>query len=205
MPKRFGVIVRSTGRAYPQFRPARTSVADVTRYLVVPGRGVPFAGHWSSAWVRDHPEFRWAPEPPGPPYVATERVAALHAAITADGDPAILVAHSAGCLTVAVWAAQHAGPVRAAVLVTPPYLDPDWTPGPGETVDVFIDHVPREPLPFRSVLVASRNDPMSTFAQFEDYARDWGSELFDAGAVGHLDSKTGFGAWPDGERLVRGL
>ncbi|MFK3984249.1 hypothetical protein ACI2K4_28240 [Micromonospora sp. NPDC050397] len=29
--------------------------------------------------------------------------------------------------------------------------------------------------------------------------------MFDAGAVGHLDSKTGFGVWPDGQRLVRSL
>ncbi|WBB51940.1 alpha/beta fold hydrolase [Verrucosispora sp. WMMD573] len=177
----------------------------MTRYLVVPGRGIPLPGHWSRTWVREIPEFQWAPEPPGPPYVAAERVAALHAAVSADGEPVILVAHSAGCLTVAVWASQHTGPVDAALLVTPPYLDPDWTPGPDEIADVFIDHVPREPLPFRSILVASRNDPHATFEQFEAYARDWGSELFDAGVVGHLDSKTGFGGWPDGERLVRSL
>ncbi|MEK8105611.1 alpha/beta hydrolase [Micromonospora sp. M12] len=66
-------------------------------------------------------------------------------------------------------------------------------------------HVPREPLPFRSILVASRNDPAATFEQFEAYARDWGSELYDAGAVGHLDSRTGFGAWPNGQRLLRAL
>ncbi|MEW2476502.1 alpha/beta fold hydrolase [Micromonospora gifhornensis] len=177
----------------------------MTRHLVVPGRGVPSVDHWSRSWVRDRPGFQWAPEPPGPPYVAAERVAALHAAISADAEPVILVAHSAGCLTVAVWARQHIGPVRAALLVTPPYLDPDWKPGPGESVDVVIDHVPREPLPFHSILVASRTDPNATFAQFEAYARDWGSELFDAGAVGHLDSKTGFGPWPDGEDLLRSL
>ncbi|WP_181445034.1 RBBP9/YdeN family alpha/beta hydrolase [Micromonospora endophytica] len=177
----------------------------MTRYLVVPGRGVPLPDHWSRRWVSSDPKYRWAPEPPGPPFVVTERVAALHAAISADSEPVILVAHSAGCLTVAVWASQHVGPVRAALLVTPPYLDPDWTAEPDETVDVFIGHVPREPLPFRSILVASRNDPHATFAQFEAYARDWGSELFDAGAVGHLDSKTGFGPWPDGQRLVRSL
>ncbi|MGI5241280.1 RBBP9/YdeN family alpha/beta hydrolase [Dactylosporangium sp. CA-139066] len=177
----------------------------MTRYLLVPGRGIPFPGHWSRAWVRDHPEFRWAPEPPGPPYVAADRVAALHASISATDEPAILVAHSAGCLTVAVWAAQHTGPVRAALLVTPPYLDPAWAPAPGETVDVFIDQVPRGALPFRSIVVASRNDPMTTFEQFEAYARDWGPQLHDAGAVGHLDSRTGFGPWPDGERLARSL
>ncbi|MFG1914550.1 RBBP9/YdeN family alpha/beta hydrolase [Micromonospora sp. NPDC048898] len=177
----------------------------MTRYLVVPGRGVPSPDHWSRDWVRDCPTYRWAPEPPGPPYVAAERVAALHAAIGAASAPAILVAHSAGCLTVAVWASQHVGPVHAALLVTPPYVDPNRIPGPHETVDGFVDHVPREPLPFRSILVASRNDPSATFEQFEAYARDWGSELFDAGAVGHLDSKTGFGPWPDGQRLVRSL
>lgn len=46
---------------------------------------------------------------------------------------------------------------------------------------------------------------MVTFEQFRAYAQDWGSELFDAGSVGHLDSKTGFGAWHDGERLARSL
>ncbi|MEV6690692.1 alpha/beta hydrolase [Micromonospora sp. NPDC051196] len=182
-----------------------TAADQPDRCLVVPGRGVPFPDHWSRSWVRDNPPYQWAPEPTGPPYVAAERAAALHAAVSADSKPAILVAHSAGCLTVAVWASQHVGPVRAALLVTPPYLDPDWTPDPDEIVDVFIGHVPREPLPFRSILVASRNDPHATFEQFEAYARDWGSELFDAGAVGHLDSKTGFGAWPEGERLVRSL
>jgi predicted alpha/beta hydrolase family esterase len=29
--------------------------------------------------------------------------------------------------------------------------------------------------------------------------------LFDAGDVGHLDTGSGFGPWPDGERLVSEL
>ncbi|WP_433532761.1 RBBP9/YdeN family alpha/beta hydrolase [Micromonospora sp. CA-263727] len=177
----------------------------MTRYLMVPGRGVPKPDHWSHDWVREHRGYRWAPEPPGPPYLGAERVAALNAAISASDEPVILVAHSAGCLTVAVWASQHVGPVRAALLVTPPHLDPDWRPAPEEEVDFFIGDVPREPLPFRSILVASRTDPFATFAQFEGYARDWRSELHDAGAVGHLDSGTGYGPWPEGQRLVRSL
>lgn len=177
----------------------------MTRFLLVPGRGLPFPGHWSRGWVQDNPDFHWAPEPPGPPYVAEVRVAALQAAISADDEPAILVAHSAGCLTVAIWAGRHAGPVRGALLVTPPYLDPDWTPDPNESSDVFVDQVPRDTLPFRSILVASRNDPAATFEQAEAWARLWGSELYDAGPVGHLDSKAGFGPWPEGERLARSL
>ena len=42
----------------------------------------------------------------------------------ADDEPAVLIAHSAGCITTVAWASRHAGPVRAALLVTPPYLDP---------------------------------------------------------------------------------
>ncbi|WP_213012884.1 RBBP9/YdeN family alpha/beta hydrolase [Paractinoplanes toevensis] len=113
-----------------------------------------------------------APEAPGPPFLAVDRVAALRVAISADDEPAILVAHSAGCLVVAVWASEHTGPVRAALLVTPPYAEPGWTPAPPEIFDGFVGTVPRQPLPFRSILVASQNDPMATFEQFGAYAQD---------------------------------
>ncbi|MEV6302065.1 alpha/beta hydrolase [Actinoplanes sp. NPDC051861] len=169
-----------------------------TRVLLVPGRGKAYDEHWSRQWVREHPEvFRWAPEPPGPPYIPDERVAALDEALRAGGEPAVLVAHSAGCITVALWADQHghephAALVTAALQVTPPdvrgRLDTPWNP-----------------LPFRTVVVATRNDPHSSFEAAEINARDWGAELVDAGLAGHLDSKTGFGPWPQGERLVRAL
>jgi predicted alpha/beta hydrolase family esterase len=164
----------------------------MTRYLLVPGRGIPLPGHWMGR-LAEQPGYRWAPEPPGPPYVPAERVEALRAAVDTDETPAILVAHSAGCLTVALWAAQHSGPVNGALLVTPPVVPPEWIA------------VPRAPLPFPSILVASRTDPYSTMEQFRSYARDWGADLVDAGDVGHLDSATGFGPWPEGQRLVARL
>jgi predicted alpha/beta hydrolase family esterase len=65
--------------------------------------------------------------------------------------------------------------------------------------------VPLTTLPFRTILVASRTDPYTTFAQFQSYASDWGAELFDAGDAGHLGTANGYGPWPDGERLVEAL
>ena len=76
------------------------------------------------------------------------------------------------------------------MLVTPPYLGPEWS---------------ERPLPFRSIVVASHDDPYSTMAEFAAYAQGWGSELVDAGAVGHLDGKTGFGPWPAAAELITRL
>ena len=165
------------------------TLPGVTRFLLVPGRGKPFPNHWSRQWARAHRNYVWAPEPPGPPYVPQERVAALQAVVGESDEPVILIAHSAGCLTVRFWAQEHTGPVAGALLVTPPAV-PD---------------LPRTPLPFPSIMVVSRDDPHCSFADGERLARDWGGELFDAGQVGHLDSKSGFGPWPDGEKLVARL
>jgi predicted alpha/beta hydrolase family esterase len=163
----------------------------VTRFLAVPGRGVPKPAHWLREWAA-RPGWAWAPEPPGPPLVFADRIAALEAAVASSAEPVVLVAHSGGCIVTVKWAQEHAGPVRAALLVTPPDM--------GDMVSV-----PMAPLPFRSIVVASSNDPYATAEDFAAYAAAWGSELVQAGAVGHLDSKTGFGPWPEGERLLAGL
>ncbi|MGI5150297.1 RBBP9/YdeN family alpha/beta hydrolase [Plantactinospora sp. CA-294935] len=177
-----------------------------TRTLLVPGRGRPKPEHWLRRWADAHPEYRWAPYPPGPPFTLSDRVAALHEALREAPDPAVLVAHSAGCLTVAAWAARHTGPIRAALLVTPPYLDPAWEPDPNRPPDDSVyGPVPRTRLPFRSIMVASRTDPYTTFAQFAEYAEDWGAELFDAGDAGHVETASGYGRWPAGERLLAKL
>jgi predicted alpha/beta hydrolase family esterase len=170
----------------------------VTRHLLVPGRGIPRPEHWLRRWAGAQPEYRWAPEPPGPPLVLRDRVAALQAAVSESDEPAVLIAHSAGCVAAVVWASRHTGPVCGALLVTPPHVDGFEPDDPSDLPWT----VPRQRLPFPSVVVASRTDPYTTFARFERFAADWGARLVDAGEAGHLDTASGFGPWPDGERLV---
>jgi predicted alpha/beta hydrolase family esterase len=62
--------------------------------------------------------------------------------------------------------------------------------------------VPREPLPFPSIVAASRNDPLGAFDRVAGLARDWGSLLVDLGEVGHLNPASGFGEWPMAELLI---
>ena len=66
--------------------------------------------------------------------------------------------------------------------------------------------VPRGQLPFRSIVAASRNDPLGRYVRVADLACDWGSELVDLGEVGHLNPASGFGEWPQAQSLIeRGL
>jgi len=132
-------------------------------------------------------------------------VHALDRTLAAIRGDVILVAHSAGCHIVTHWALKHRRQIRAALLATPPdfaralpesYPQPDtlrangWTP------------VPRERLPFTSLVAASTNDPLCSPEAAYAMAHDWGSRLLDLGPVGHLNPASGHGPWPMAEQLV---
>lgn len=121
-----------------------------------------------------------------------------------DFDPhLILVAHSLGCIQVAAWAAhsKNTQRVKAALLVAPGDVErealrallPSWSP------------IVRQSLPFKSILVASRDDPHCSYEKAESLARDWGAELVDLGNAGHINADSGLGDWPQGQALLRRL
>jgi hypothetical protein len=65
--------------------------------------------------------------------------------------------------------------------------------------------IPRTPLPFRSVVVASSNDPYMALPRARELAYAWGAKFIDAGPLGHINVDAGFGPWPTGERILRDL
>lgn len=127
----------------------------------------------------------------------------LEEAVLGCGEPALLVAHSLGCIQVAAWAAhsRNAQRVRAALLVAPGDVEreeirpllPSWSP------------IERRALPFKSVLVASRDDPHCAYQKAESLAADWGAELIDLGKAGHINADSDLGDWPQGHELLRRL
>jgi predicted alpha/beta hydrolase family esterase len=119
--------------------------------------------------------------------------------------PILFIGHSLGALAIAEAAAELTGAdVRGAFLVAPP--DEDALPGlaGGNTLSI-----PRSRLPWPSVMVASRTDPLALFARSRALAEDWGSEFVDAGDSGRIDADSGHGPWPDGllrlARFLKGL
>ena len=60
-------------------------------------------------------------------------------------------------------------------------------------------------LPFRSLLLASHNDPYCSFEQAQALATAWGSEFMDLGTRGHINAASGLGDWPQGHALLLAL
>lgn len=136
------------------------------------------------------------------------RVAAIEAAAQAVDGPIVIVAHSGGCVMVAHWARKTRRAVQGALLAAPPEFDrpmPDGYPTLAQLHARGWLPVPRERLPFPSIVAASRNDPLASFDGVAELARAWGSRLVDLGAVGHLNPASGYGDWPLAENFIEQL
>ena len=132
------------------------------------------------------------------------RVAALEATLAGIEGDIYLVAHSAGVLTVAFWDQIATRPIRGALLVTPADVECPLPAGYPEQSALEANGwvpMPRLPLSFPALVVASRNDPLGAYDKVVDIARCWRARLHDAGDVGHLNPAAGFGPWPDGYLL----
>jgi hypothetical protein len=117
--------------------------------------------------------------------------------------PLILVAHSLGCMAVAWWAALYcnealAEKVVGALLVAPPDVD---RPDAIEAIRDFRP-LPSIRLPFRGIVVASRDDPYASFSRSRRMAASWGCDFVDAGPIGHINAQSGIGEWANGLQLL---
>lgn len=171
--------------------------------------------------LRDHVEDHWQThaaralsgsvtvEPLSTQRLSREaRVAALDEALNAIEGDVIIAAHSAGCLMVAHWAEAPTRKIRAALLATPADVEhplPAGYPILDDLTDNGWVPVARTTFPFPTWVVASRNDPLGTFARIEDFAESWGADVYDAGEVGHLNPPAGYGPWADAIPLLEQL
>jgi predicted alpha/beta hydrolase family esterase len=106
------------------------------------------------------------------------------------------------------WAHKHRRPLQGALLATPPDFErpmPEGYPTMAALDGAGWLPVPRERLPFPSIVAASRNDPLGAYDRVTELARSWGSRLVDLGEAGHLNPASGFGEWPRADELIREL
>ncbi|MET1080513.1 MAG: alpha/beta hydrolase [Pseudomonas sp.] len=176
--------------------------------LIIPGLRDHVAEHWQTVLQARLAKVRSVPPLQTCKLSCAARVEAIqHELLQIDG-PVILVAHSAGVLMVAHWAARYRHAIQGALLATPPDLAASWPegyPSPSILQANGWDPLPAEPLPFPCIVAASRNDHLASFAAVERMATQWGAELVDLGAVGHLNPQAGYGAWPQAEHFIAAL
>ncbi|HKT92968.1 MAG TPA: alpha/beta hydrolase [Paraburkholderia sp.] len=176
--------------------------------LMVPGLRDHVAEHWQTLLESRLPKAASVPPLEHDKLSCAARVAALDAALAKIDGPVILVAHSAGVMITVHWAQQHSRKIHGALLAAPADLE---TPLPAgyPAFDALAENgwhpIPRKPLPFPSIVGASRNDPLAQFERVEAMAKAWGSSLVDLGEVGHLNPAAGFGEWPMAEMLIHEL
>ena len=180
--------------------------------LFVPGLRGHVANHWQTLLARDIQGSRNVPPEPTHPLSRDVRVDNLAREVAAIEGDIILVAHSAGVLITAHWASADrriAGTrIKGALLVTPADLErplPHGYPTPDELAKNDWLPVPRVELPFPSILCASTNDPLATFARTEALSKHWGCDLVNLGDVGHMNPASGFGHWPYALELIARL
>ena len=176
--------------------------------LIVPGLRAHVPQHWQTLLASRLPRVRTV-EPMGREDLdCARRVAAIEREANAIKGPLLLVAHSGGVLMVVHWARQTQRVVHGALLATPPDFEramPAEYPTIKELRAGGWLPVPRNRLPFRSIVAASRNDPLGRFARVAELARDWGSKLVDLGRDGHLNPASGYGDWVGADSLIAEL
>lgn len=177
--------------------------------LIVPGLRDHVAEHWQTLLAERLPalgmEARTVPPMGREDLDCDTRVAAIEREARAIAGPVILVAHSAGVVMVAHWARRTQRAIHGALLATPADLERPMPAG-YPTMDALHAAgwlpVPRRPLPFPSIVAASRNDPLASVERVTELAQAWGSRFIYLGAVGHLNPTSGFGEWPRAIELI---
>lgn len=163
--------------------------------LTLPGWQGSSPEHWQSRWERLYGYVRVEQHDWQRP-LRGDWIARLEEMLLACDEPAVLVAHSLGCLQVAAWAShsRNLHRVRAALLVAPPDLAredlqallPGWSA------------IALQPLPFKTQILASCDDVFCAPERARQFASAWGAGLLDVGAHGHLNADSALGDWPAG-------
>ena len=166
--------------------------------IIVPGWRDSGPGHWQSLWAERLPGARRVVQDDWISPTRAAWVGEIARQVLAAPGPVVIAAHSLGCIATTHLPPEAAARISGALLVAP--ADP-------ERRAILSDFapVPSTRLPYRSVLVASGNDPYCPVRLAGAYARAWGSEFVRLNDAGHINIESGHGEWPQGLALLQSL
>lgn len=169
-------------------------------FLIVPGLNGSGVGHWQHYWQDDHDDVVLVDQADWSNPQAGRWLHRLEQAVIAHPG-AIVVAHSLGTILAARLAESSVAPlVGGALLVAP--ADIERTSKLHARTYEF-GTIPKAPLPFPALVVASRDDIYMSLDKAHALAVSWGAPIVDLGHAGHINIASGFGRWPVGYELAR--
>ena len=172
----------------------------MTHYFIVPGLYGSGENHWQTIFERtggnnfkrinqrdwNHPNLEeWADN--------IEKTISEY-----DPSTVVLVGHSMGCPTIAKWASKYKKQIKGAMLVAPADLESK----DGLLEFAHLDKYPTEQLGFKSIVVASSNDPWASLDRSQYFAQSWGSDFVNIGPAGHINDQSGLGHWEEGWKFL---
>lgn len=182
-----------------------SNISSSNRYnnpvLIAPGYGSSGPGHWQTLWQQENPEFvrieqnNWF-EPN-----AAEWIESIESQVSKLGPNCVIVAHSLACVALSLWAQQTKLRIKGALLIAP---------ADTESADFRLpasgfSNIPKTKLPFRSIVVASTNDPFCDAERARELASHWGSEFVNVGAKGHINAESNLGYWREGRSFLEAI
>ncbi len=174
----------------------------MTHYFIVPGLGNSGPEHWQTWFEKSGNNFSRIQQQEWDAPTCIDWVNSIDKAIAGfDLSSVVLIGHSLGCSTIAHWALQTGKLIKGAMLVAPSDIEaPVYNfPATGFTP------VPLSPIPFKTIVVASDDDPWVSTARATYFAGCWGSELISIGKAGHINAASGYGPWPKGLTILKTL
>lgn len=171
----------------------------MTNYFIVPGLGNSGPEHWQTYFESTGNNFKRIEQKEWDAPLCGDWIETIDATISPyDPSTVVLIGHSLGCAAIVHWATRYNKKIKGALLVAPSDMEaPAYTfPAKG------FGPMPKEKIPFRTIVIASTDDPWVSLDRAEYFAGNWGSEFINIGKAGHINVASGHTRWEKGLELL---
>jgi len=174
----------------------------MTNYLIVPGLGNSGPEHWQTFFENSGNNFKRITQQEWDAPVCNDWVAAIDKSVSDyDAASVILIGHSLGCTTIAHWATRYKKKIKGALLVAPSDVEAQEYTFPAKG----FSPMPTKKINFKTIVVASADDPWVSLERARHFADNWGSEFINIGKAGHINAASGHKEWKEGFNILKRL
>ena len=174
----------------------------MTNYLIVPGLGNSGPEHWQTFFENSGDNFKRITQQEWDAPVCNDWVAAIDKSVSDyDAASVILIGHSLGCTTIAHWATRYKKKIKGALLVAPSDVEAQEYTFPAKG----FSPMPTKKINFKTIVVASEDDPWVSLERAKYFADNWGSEFINIGKAGHINAASGHKEWKEGFNILKRL